>query len=157
MTRDGLHGTGAVVVQVQTLPHHQGLPLPHYATALASGMDLHAAVGEPLRIPSGKWGMVPTGLCVALPPGVEGQVRPRSGLAMACGVTVLNAPGTIDADYRGEIKVLLVNLGDEPFDVRRGARIAQVVFQRVLRARLEVQETLNETQRNDGGFGHTGI
>ena len=130
--------------------------MPQYATPLSSGMDLHAAVEETLGIAPGERALVPTGLCLALPPGVEGQVRPRSGLATRHGVTILNAPGTIDADYRGEVKVLLVNLGNEPFTVSRGDRIAQLVLQKVVRGSWEVREALDETVRDQGGFGHTG-
>lgn len=145
-----------VVIQVKTLGHHQGLPLPQYATPLSSGLDLCAAVGEPICIAPGHRALIPTGLCIAIPPGVEGQVRPRSGLALKHGVTLLNAPGTIDADYRGEVKALLVNLGQEPFWVHRGDRIAQLVVQKLLRSTLKLEENLETTQRNRGGFGHTG-
>lgn len=145
-----------VVVAVQTLPNHQGLPLPEYASELASGMDLHAAVDGVVSIPPGGWALIPTGLCIALPAGIEGQVRPRSGLAASYGVTVLNTPGTIDADYRGEIKVILLNLGSSPYSVQRGDRVAQLVLQRVVRARLSKAEKLAETLRSQGGFGHTG-
>lgn len=145
-----------VEVKVKRLEHHAGLPLPEYRTDLASGMDLHAALSEPLTIQAGGWALVPTGIRIALPPGIEGQVRPRSGLAASHGVTVLNAPGTIDADYRGEIKVLLVNLGQLPYVVRRGDRVAQLVLQRVVRGRLSLAEELERTQRDEGGFGHTG-
>lgn len=143
-------------VLVEILPHYRGLPLPKYATGLSSGMDLHAAVDEEVVIEPGRWALIPTGLKMALPPCVEGQVRPRSGLAAQYGVTVLNAPGTIDSDYRGEIKVILINLGPSAFVVKRGERIAQLVFQRVLRGRLKEVEKLDLTERNDGGFGHTG-
>ncbi len=145
-----------VDVQVQTLPNHQGLPLPQYASDLASGMDLYAAVEEHVTIPPGGWALIPTGLCMALPPGIEGQVRPRSGLAASHGITVLNAPGTIDADYRGEIKVVLLNLGRSPYSVKRGDRVAQLVLQKIVRARLKEAEKLSETSRSEGGFGHTG-
>jgi dUTP pyrophosphatase len=146
-----------VIVEVRLLPHHEGLPLPSYATPHSSGMDLHAAVQEAVLIEPGQRQLVPTGLCLAMPPGVEGQVRPRSGLAMEHGVTVLNAPGTIDADYRGEIKVLLVNLGRRPYKVCRGDRIAQIVFSGgVLRAVLRPQRVLERTERDEGGFGHSG-
>jgi len=145
-----------VEVPVQTLPNHQGLPLPGYSTELASGMDLHAAVEEPVSIPPGGWALIPTGLRLALPPGIEGQVRPRSGLAASYGVTVLNTPGTIDADYRGEIKVILLNLGSSAYSVQRGDRVAQLVLQRVVRARLSRVQELGETIRSQGGFGHTG-
>jgi dUTP pyrophosphatase len=146
-----------IPIEVHPLSHHEGLPLPVYATPLASGMDLHAAVEEEILIPARGWELIPTGLRLALPPGVEGQVRPRSGLAVTHGVTVLNAPGTIDADYRGEVKVLLINLGTTPYRVKRGDRVAQLVFQRVVRGRFRLAGTLDETQRNSGGFGHTGI
>jgi dUTP pyrophosphatase len=145
-----------VEVRVHALPHHQGLPLPGYATAMASGMDLQAAVDNEVTIQPGGWALIPTGVRLALPPGIEGQVRPRSGLAASHGVTLLNAPGTIDADYRGEVKVLLLNLGGAPYSVQRGDRIAQLVLQRVVRARLRVADQLEETQRSGGGFGHTG-
>ena len=145
-----------ITVQVQTLSHHQGLPLPAYATPLSSGMDLHAAVEEPVWVPPGRWALIPTGLRLALPAGVEGQVRPRSGLAMEHGVTILNGPGTIDADYRGEVKVVLVNHGQEPFVVRRGDRIAQLVLCPVARASLRVVDSLDSTVRGAGGYGSTG-
>jgi dUTP pyrophosphatase len=143
-------------IEIRRLAHHHGLPLPAYATAQCSGMDLHAAIADPLRIAPGGRVLVPTGLCVAIPQGMEGQIRPRSGLAASHGVTVLNAPGTIDADYRGEIKVLLVNLGEEPFEIRRGDRIAQIVVQRVVRGSWRDVTRLGETERDCGGFGHTG-
>jgi len=142
---------------VHRLPHARDLPLPGYMTAGASGMDLLAAVDEPHVLLPGKRALVPTGLQLALPPGNEAQVRPRSGLAIKHGVTVLNSPGTIDADYRGEIKVILANLGEDPFVVQRGDRIAQLVFGRVYRAALCEVEVLPETERGEGGFGHTGI
>jgi dUTP pyrophosphatase len=120
-------------------------------------MDLRAGIeGEIVLPPMGR-ALIPTGISVALPPGIEGQVRPRSGLAARHGVTCLNSPGTIDSDYRGEIRVILVNLGDEPFSVRRGDRIAQLVFSPVLRASLRVVEDLDATRRGEGGFGHTGV
>jgi dUTP pyrophosphatase len=146
-----------IVIQIAPLAHHEGLPLPAYASSFASGMDLHAAVEDPVQISAGRWVLIPTGLRLALPTGVEGQIRPRSGMAVAHGVTVLNAPGTIDADYRGEVKVLLVNLGEIPFLVNRGDRVAQLVFQRVVRGTWRVGGSLSETQRSSGGFGHTGI
>jgi dUTP diphosphatase len=130
--------------------------LPEYQTAGAAGMDLKAAVDGEMVIPPMGRALVPTGVALALPPGVEGQVRPRSGLAVRHGVTCLNAPGTIDADYRGEIRVVLVNLGERPFSVRRGDRIAQIVFAPVLAARLTVVADLDATARGAGGFGHTG-
>src|SRR5512139_645927 len=130
--------------------------LPAYQTEGASGMDLRADIEAEFSIPPMGRALVPTGIALALPPGIEGQVRPRSGLAIRHGVTCLNTPGTIDADYRGEIRVILVNLGDAPFPVRRGDRIAQVVFSRALRARLTVVADLDGTERGSGGFGHTG-
>ncbi len=148
-----------VEVAIQHLPHGADLPLPGYATELAAGADLHAAVaaGAPVRLAPGERAAVPTGLRMMLPEGFEAQIRPRSGLALRHGVTVLNAPGTIDADYRGEILVLLVNLGLEPFLVRRGERIAQLVLAPVARARWRTSaEGLLGTGRASGGFGSTG-
>ncbi len=146
-------------VLVKVLPHGAGLPLPHYASELAAGCDLPAAVppDAPLTLEPGERALVPTGLAIALPPGFEAQVRPRSGLAFRHGVTVLNAPGTIDADYRGEVQVLLVNLGREPFAIERGMRIAQMVVAPVLTARFEVVTDLETTMRAAGGFGSTGV
>lgn len=150
--------SGAVNVEVRVLPHGEGLPLPAYASDLAAGCDLSAAVpeGEPMRIEPGARALVPTGLAIALPAGSEAQVRPRSGLALKHGVTVLNAPGTIDADYRGEVRVLLVNHGDAPFVVTRGMRIAQMVVAPVTTARFVAVAMLAETVRAEGGFGSTG-
>lgn len=130
--------------------------LPSYRTGGASGMDLSAAVDAEVTVPPGGRALIPTGVALSLPPGVEGQVRPRSGLAIRNGVTCLNSPGTIDADYRGEIQVILANFGEEPFRVRRGDRIAQIVFSPVLSARLTVVDDLDGTPRGAGGFGHTG-
>jgi dUTP pyrophosphatase len=147
-----------VEVRLTRLPHGADLPLPSYQSAAAAGLDLLAAVAAdtPLAITPGRWAAVPTGLALELPAGTEGQVRPRSGLAAQHGVTVLNAPGTIDADYRGEVKVLLVNLGPEPFTVTRGMRIAQLVIARVTRVRLVESAELAVTARGVGGFGSTG-
>ncbi len=131
-------------------------PLPAYKTAGAAGMDLCAAIAEPVTLAPGARRLVPTGWSIALPAGYEAQVRPRSGLALSHGVTVLNAPGTVDADYRGEIGVVLVNHGAEPFVVRPGERIAQLVVARVERAELEVCDSLDATDRGDGGYGSTG-
>jgi dUTP pyrophosphatase len=141
------------------LPHAEGLPAPDYATADAAGMDLSAAVLEsaPMTLAPGERAAVPTGIALAIPQGFEGQVRPRSGLALKNAVTVLNAPGTIDADYRGEVKVILVNLGSEPFKIERGMRIAQLVFAPVVRAAMHKVPSLDETERGAGGFGSTGI
>lgn len=130
--------------------------LPAYQTEGSAGMDLLAAVNGEVVIPPMGRALIPTGVALSLPPGVEGQVRPRSGLAIRHGVTCLNSPGTIDSDYRGEICVILANFGGEPFPVRRGDRVAQIVFSRTLRARLTVVEELDGTKRGPGGFGHTG-
>lgn len=147
-----------VVVEVKRLPHAEGLALPAYQTEHAAGLDLVAAVGEhaPVTLKPGERGLVPTGLAIALPAGFEGQVRPRSGLALKHGVTVLNSPGTIDADYRGEVGVILINHGSEPFVIRRGERIAQLVVAPVQRAKLSATVALEETTRHTGGFGSTG-
>ena len=145
-------------VAITRLPHAEGLALPAHETDASAGMDLRAAVPEedPVTLPSGGRDLLPTGLKIALPEGYEGQVRPRSGLAHRHGVTVLNSPGTIDADYRGEVKVLLVNHGDEPFVVERGMRIAQLVVARHARVAWVEQGALEETVRGPGGFGSTG-
>ena len=147
-----------VVVEIKRLPHAEGLALPTYQSEHAAGLDLVAAVGAetPLTLAPGERALVPTGLAMALPPGFEGQVRPRSGLALKHGVTVLNSPGTIDADYRGEVSVILINHGAEPFVIRRGERIAQLVVAPVQRARILERVVLGETSRNAGGFGSTG-
>jgi dUTP pyrophosphatase len=145
-------------VPITRLPHGEGLPLPAYETAQAAGMDLRAAVpeDEPLVLKPGSRFPVPTGLAFALPPGFEGQVRPRSGLAFKHGVTCLNSPGTVDADYRGEVKVILINLGEEDFTIRRGERIAQLIVAPVVQAVWTEVESLDETVRGAGGFGSTG-
>ena len=145
-------------VPIRRLEHNPDLPLPAYETAQAAGMDLRAAVPEdaPLVLRPGSRHPVPTGLAFALPEGFEAQVRPRSGLAAKHGVTCLNTPGTIDADYRGEVKVILVNLGEEDFTIRRGDRIAQLVIAPVVQARWAEVADLNETARGAGGFGSTG-
>jgi len=147
-----------VTVELQQLAHAEGLPLPAYQTVEAAGLDLMAAVpdGEPMTLAPGQYALVPTGLAIALPPGHEAQVRPRSGLAAKHGVTVLNSPGTIDADYRGEIKVILINHGQAPFVIKRGERIAQMVIAPVLQAALVPVTTLSATDRGTGGFGSTG-
>lgn len=148
----------AVSVPVKRLPHAEDLDFPHYATDQSAGMDLRAAVptDEPVVLEPGGRALVPTGLQIALPTGYEGQVRPRSGLAARSGVTVLNSPGTIDADYRGEVKVILVNLGREPFTIERGERIAQLVVARHVTVEWQPADDLAETLRGGGGFGHTG-
>jgi dUTP pyrophosphatase len=148
----------AVEVRLMRLPHSDGLPLPAYQSSFASGLDLLAAVPSdaPVIIAPGDRAMIPTGVALALPRGFEGQVRPRSGLAARHGITVLNSPGTIDADYRGEIQVILVNLGQGPFMVERGARIAQLVIATTMRASICEVATLDETTRGVRGFGSTG-
>ena len=148
----------AIKIDIQQLPHGAGLALPAYQSAHAAGLDLLAAVpaGSPLILAPGQRALVPTGLTIALPPGYEAQVRPRSGLASKHGVTVLNAPGTVDADYRGEIGVLLINHGDAPFAIQRGERIAQMVVATVVRAELVAADALSATERGSGGFGSTG-
>jgi dUTP pyrophosphatase len=145
-------------LDIRQLPHAAGLPLPAYQSAHAAGLDLLAAVPQdaPMLLAPGKHAMVPTGLAIALPEGFEAQVRPRSGLAAKHGVTVLNSPGTIDADYRGEISVILINHGTEPFLIRRGERIAQMVIAPVVQAKLNPVDSLPETGRGSGGFGSTG-
>jgi dUTP pyrophosphatase len=147
-----------VTVELQRLPHAEGLSLPAYQTNDAAGLDLMAAVpeNEPLTLAPGQYALVPTGLAIALPPGYEAQVRPRSGLAAKHGVTVLNSPGTIDADYRGEIKVILINHGQTAFVVKRGERIAQMVIAPMVQAALVPVATLSATDRGAGGFGSTG-
>ena len=145
-------------IAIARLPHAEGLALPSYETAGAAGMDLRAAVADdrPILILPGRRALVPTGLVLEIPAGFEGQVRPRSGLALKHGVTCLNTPGTVDSDYRGEVKVLLVNLGDEDFLVTRGMRVAQIVFASVTRAAIEERGSLGGTARGGGGFGSTG-
>ena len=143
-------------ISIVRLPHGADLPLPQYHSDLAAGCDLLAAVATELVIEPGRFAPVPTGIMIALPPGTEAQVRPRSGLAARAGVTVLNAPGTIDADYRGEITVLLINFGPEPFTVTRGMRIAQLVIAPILQARWRLSQTLEATRRGGAGFGSTG-
>ena len=132
------------------------LPLPTYMTPHAAGMDLRAALDTEVRLAPGAIALVPTGLAIALPTGFEAQIRPRSGLAVKHGIGLINSPGTIDADYRGEIKIAVINLGPQAYTLHRGDRIAQMVVQRVFQARFQLVETLEETSRNDGGFGHTG-
>jgi dUTP pyrophosphatase len=143
-------------INLQILSHGKDLPVPSYATAQSAGLDLAAAIEGKLELASGQRTLVPTGLAIALPVGYEAQIRPRSGLAAKNGVTVLNTPGTIDADYRGEIKVILINLGQETFVIERGMRIAQMVIARHEQARFDVVESLDETSRGAGGFGSTG-
>ncbi len=154
----GSGDVATVRVRIMRLPHGADLPLPAYATEHAAGMDLHAAVqaDAPAVLAPGERALIPTGIAIALPEGFEAQVRPRSGLALKHGITCLNSPGTIDADYRGEIGVILVNLGQQPFSVERGMRIAQLVIAPVTRAEWLQVEALDATARNGGGFGSTG-
>jgi dUTP pyrophosphatase len=147
----------AVTIEVVRLPHGRDLPLPDYATASAAGADLLAAIPADIRLASLERAIVPTGISIALPPGFEAQIRPRSGLAAKNGVTVANAPGTIDADYRGEVGVILLNLGKEPFTISRGMRIAQLVVARHARAVWREVAKLDDTARGAGGFGSTGV
>ena len=145
-----------IPVQVKRLPHSEGLALPSYATAGAAGMDLLAAVQAPMALAPGARTLVPTGLAIALPPGFELQIRPRSGLALKNGIILPNSPGTIDEDYRGELQVIVMNAGTEPFTIERGMRIAQAVLAPVVRAAWTEVAELDETQRGAGGFGSTG-
>ena len=147
----------SVAVSVRRLPHGSDLPLPAYATPGSAGLDLQAAVAAPVTLPPGGRDAIPTGLAIALPEGWEAQIRPRSGLALKSGVTVLNSPGTIDADYRGEIKVILINLGHTPFVIARGDRIAQLVVAPVSQLTWFEADSLPETLRGSGGFGSTGV
>jgi dUTP pyrophosphatase len=148
-----------IEVRIVRLPHARDLPLPQYQSALAAGLDLIAAVSAdaPVEIPPGGRAVIPTGVAIALPPGSEGQIRPRSGLAARHGVTVLNTPGTIDADYRGELQVILVNIGSESFIVSRGMRIAQLVIAPIQHAKLVESNSLDATDRAAGGLGSTGL
>jgi dUTP pyrophosphatase len=145
-------------VQVKRLAHAADLPLPTYQSELAAGLDLMAAIprDDPMVLAPGEHAMVPTGLCMALPPGTEGQVRPRSGLAARYGITVLNTPGTVDADFRGEIQVILINHGSRPFTIERGMRIAQLVIATTMQATICESAILDDTTRGIGGFGSTG-
>ena len=146
-----------LTVHITQLKNSDGLPVPHYQTEHAAGVDLYAAVDGSVTIEAGRWKLVPTGIAVAIPEGYEGQVRPRSGLALKHGIGMLNAPGTIDADYRGEIGVILFNFSDTSFSIRRGDRIAQLVLARVEKAQFVKVDALATTVRGAGGFGHTGV
>lgn len=146
-----------LIIHIKQLPHGADLPLPEYATNAASGMDLLAAISEPIVLKPFQRKLIPTGISIEIPPGYEAQIRPRSGLALKHGITVLNTPGTIDADYRGEIGVILINFGEKDFTVERGMKIAQMVISKVYKASLVKADSLNETQRNTAGFGSTGI
>ncbi len=149
--------TGAVRIQITRInPSLQDISVPAYATEGSAGMDIKAAVQEALTLKPGETALVPTGFAIALPPGFEAQIRPRSGLAIKHGIGILNAPGTIDSDYRGEVKVILTNFGTRDFVIRRGDRIAQMVIARYERAEWEERERLDDTGRGAGGFGHTG-
>jgi dUTP pyrophosphatase len=149
--------SGELKIRLSRLKHGRDLPLPAYASAGSSGMDLRACVDSEVEIPPGGTALIPTGFCVEIPEGYEGQVRPRSGMALRSGVTVLNSPGTIDSDYRGEVAVILINHGRQPFRVGRGDRIAQMVFCQVSKPVLEETDDLGGTARGDGGFGHSGV
>jgi len=154
-----MSGSADIEVRVMRLPHGRDLPLPHYQSALAAGLDLLAAVADdlPVTIAPGGRAAIPTGIAIALPPGSEGQIRPRSGLAARHGITVLNAPGTIDADYRGELQVILVNIGADSFVIRRGMRIAQLVIAPIQHVKFVESDRLDSTERAAGGLGSTGI
>ncbi|MGI6240865.1 MAG: Deoxyuridine 5'-triphosphate nucleotidohydrolase [Candidatus Omnitrophica bacterium ADurb.Bin292] len=143
-------------VQVKTFSHFDGLELPRYMTEGSSGIDLLAACADNIELKPGERKLVPTGLAISLPRDTEAQIRPRSGLAIKHGITILNTPGTIDSDYRGEIQIILINLGQELFTIKRGMRIAQMVFGQVVKAELQMADNLDETCRGAGGFGHTG-
>lgn len=144
-------------IQLKRLPGNEDVPLPRRMSEWAAGFDLHAAVAQPVVLAPGERALIPAGFAMAMPAELEAQIRPRSGLAYKHGITCLNSPGTIDADYRGEVKVLLVNLGQEPFAIERGERIAQMVFQRVPLVAIEETDELPDTVRGAGGFGHTGV
>ena len=144
-------------VRVKRLAHGEGLALPQYETVLAAGCDMRAALVKPMILRPGERFMIPTGIAIALPPGWEAQMRPRSGLAAKHGISLVNTPGTIDADYRGEIKIILINHGSEEFTINRGDRIAQMVITPVWQANFEEVDDLDETERGAGGFGSTGV
>ena len=144
-------------VMIKRSSGNEDIPLPRYMSPNAAGMDIHAAVKEETILHPGAIKLISTGISVALPPGFEAQIRPRSGLAIKHGVSLLNTPGTIDADYRGEVGIILINLGEHPFVIKRGDRIAQMIINKVYQAQLELSQELCVTERNDGGFGHTGV
>jgi dUTP pyrophosphatase len=145
-------------VKVKPLAHHKGLPLPGYASEGASGMDIRACVEGPVTLQPGEIHLIPTGLAISIPPGYEAQIRPRSGLSLKHGIGMVNSPGTIDSDYRGEVSIILINWGKDPFVVRRGDRIAQMVISKVYKAHIvETSGDLDVTDRGAGGFGHSGI
>lgn len=144
-------------IQFKKLPHAKDLPLPSYESKYAAGMDIRAALKEPVTLKPGERALIPTGLKMAMPKGYEAQMRPRSGLAYRNGITMLNTPGTIDADYRGELKMLAVNLGEDEFEINHGDRIAQMIIAPVIQAEVNEVEDLSDTERGDGGFGSTGV
>jgi dUTP pyrophosphatase len=144
-------------VIVKKSPGNEDVPLPRYMSPNAAGMDICAAVKEDTTLKPGEIKLIPTGITIALPPGFEAQIRPRSGLAIKHGISIPNTPGTIDADYRGEVRIILINLGEKPFVVKRGDRIAQMIINKVYQAHLEVSTELSSTERDEGGFGHTGV
>ena len=146
-----------LVVHITQLKNSSGLPIPHYQTEHSAGVDLYAAVETEAVIDAGTWKLVPTGIAISIPEGYEGQVRPRSGLALKHGIGMLNAPGTIDADYRGVISIMLFNFSDTPYPIRRGDRIAQMIFAKLEKAKFVKVDNLSETARGAGGFGHTGV
>ena len=146
-----------IKVMVKKSPGNEDIPLPRYMSPNAAGMDLYAAVEKDTTLKPGEIKLISTGITIALPPGFEAQIRPRSGLAIKHGISIPNTPGTIDADYRGEVKIILINLGESPFTVKRGDRIAQMIINKVYQAHLELSTELTSTKRNEGGFGHTGI
>ena len=145
-----------ISIKIKRFPGCEDIPLPRYMTANSAGMDICAAVDTTVVLEPGKRALIPTGIAIAMPAGVEAQVRPRSGLAIKYGIGLLNSPGTIDPDYRGEIKIIVINFGDDPFHISRGDRIAQIVISRVLHADLKITDELPPSDRNNGGFGHTG-
>ena len=146
-----------IKVMVKKSPGNEDIPLPRYMSPNAAGMDLYAAVEKDTTLKPGEIKLISTGITIALPPGFEAQIRPRSGLAIKHGISIPNTPGTIDADYRGEVKIILINLGESPFTVKRGKRIAQMIINKIYQAHLELSTELSSTKRNEGGFGHTGI
>ncbi|MEW6378298.1 MAG: dUTP diphosphatase [bacterium] len=146
-----------IEIKIKKMAGCEDIPLPAYMSELAAGMDVFAAVEDAVKVMPGDWMAVPTGFSIAIPAGYEAQIRPRSGLALRHGIGLMNSPGTIDADFRGEVKIIVVNHGKEPFVIKRGDRIAQMVIHRVYAGCFEVVEDLPETKRSDGGFGHTGV
>ena len=146
-----------VEIKIKRLEHAKGLPLPRYMTEQSAGMDIYAAIDSEILLMPGQRALIPTGIAIELPDGFEAQIRPRSGLAMEYGIGMLNSPGTIDPDYRGEIKVILINLGNKPFKIKRGDRIAQMVINKTVKAVFKETNKLSPTKRGEKGFGHTGI